>query len=44
MFTRVKESYARDPDEIGGVSAYENAATNGANGANLLASQVHVKG
>ena len=44
MFTRVKESYARDPDEIGGLSAYENAATNGANGANQLASQVHVKG
>lgn len=34
MFTRVKESYARDPDEIGSVSAYENGAPNGANGAN----------
>ena len=44
MFTRVKESYARDPDEIGSVSAYENAAPSGANSANQLASQVHVKG
>ena len=29
MFKRVKESYPRDPDELGSLNAYENVVPNG---------------